>query len=264
MTYITNKDFALEVSKGNVPGHYAVNKFGEAPDGVQTTATDIWDLADATTTQQIWLAPTAARVHALVSTNTNDTNSSGTGARTVTVWGLPDWDTAETSETVALNGTTPVNTSGSYVIIHRMSVVTFGASGPNLGTITATAATDGTVTAAILTGNGQTQMAIYGVPSTQTMYITNFTATLITSGVNPSSSNETVIRGKFAPDPENNPTVFITKRTQGIMSTANSDIEPSFDPRLKLTGPGILKMQAFSSVADTRITATFDGYLVDN
>lgn len=174
MSYFGSTDYGLQVARGKVSGVTAVHKFGSAPASIQTTATDIWSYS---ITQQVWLAPTAARVHAIASTSDVDGKTgspTSAGARTVRVYGLTTWGTAESSEVVTLDGTTPVNTGSSYVIIHRMKVLTYGASGPNVGTITATAASDATITATITIGDGQTEMAIYGVPSTQTFYMTHW------------------------------------------------------------------------------------------
>lgn len=109
-----NSDPLLAAASGEVTGVSIVNKFGRAPNGVQTTAADIWGRADATPTQQIWLAPTAARVHAIVSSSASDDGDPvGVGARTVRIWGLTSWSTVEVSEDITLDGATPV-VSGSF------------------------------------------------------------------------------------------------------------------------------------------------------
>jgi hypothetical protein len=262
MSYNPISDFALEVAKGNIANHTCVNKFGEAPSGVQTTATDIWDRADATPTQQIWIAPTQARVHAIVSTSTDDDGDpAGAGARTVRVWGLTGWAAAETSEDITMNGTTGVNTSGSYVIIHRMRVLTSGATSVNVGTITATAATDATVTAAIRPSEGTTHMAIYGFPSTQTAYLTRWYGS-----INKASGAAGTINFKlmFNPEPNAQLTHFSVRSERGVQSTGTSDIDWHVSVPLKLPGPGIIKIQAVASAADLDGSAGFDIYLVTN
>jgi len=252
----------IDVALGNVPGMYPIIKFGRAPDGVQTTATDIWDLADGTVTEQpIWLAPTAARVHAIVSTDVNDDGDpTGSGARTIQVYGLTSWSTNETSETVTMNGTTPVNTANSYVIIHRMKVITSGGTSRNAGTITATAATDATVTALILPNNGSTEMAIYGVPSTQTLALTQLSASIQKAS---GAAAHAVVNLFANPEPDTQTTQFTKVDVKGLHSTGSSSKSWPYDPYISITGPAIVKVSCESSAADIDMTAGFSGILVD-
>lgn len=260
--YMSGYDFGLEVARGNIAGISKVNKFGRAPSGVQTTLTDIWDRADATPTQSVWTAPTTARVHAIVSTSTSDDGDpAGVGARTIQVYGLTSWSTAETSEVITLDGTTPVNTSNSYVIIHRMKVLTKGATNVNVGVITATAATDGTVTAQINAGEGQTQMAIYGIPSIQTAYMKSFYGTVNKSGGTVGTVNFSM---KVNPEPDVELTQFLTKNTRGVQSTGTSSGIFEFDPPFTISGPAIIKISGEASSNDLEASAGFDLYLENN
>jgi hypothetical protein len=262
MTQFAARDFGVEVARGKVAGFLRVNKFGAAPDGLQSTATDLWSRADSTPTQQIWLAPTAARVHAIVSSSASDDGSPvGVGARTLRVWGLKTWDLAETSEDVTLDGTTPVNTAQSYVIIHRMKVLTSGATNINVGTITATAATDSTVTAVILAGDGQTEMAIYGVPSIQTFYLKRWGASI-------GKASGTTVSANFILRVNENPNIqttnYIRKDDINLVSSGTSGISRVYDIPPSFAGPCIIKAQATASTNDTDATSGFDGYIVTN
>jgi len=250
---------ALEIAEGVIPGHKSVNKFGFTPNADSGIPTDVWDAA----AQPIWLAPTAARVHAIVSTSDVDGKTgapTAAGARTVQVYGLVDWDTAESSEIVTLDGTTPVNTGSAYVIIHRMKVLTSGASGPNVGIISATAAADATVTAYIQAGVGQTLMAIYGIPSTQKAYMTQFYVTLERDSPTGAAAEGRLL---YTMDVATSPTIFITKHTFSLDNDDPEVLHP-FNPYNGFTGPGIFKLQITSDAADTESNAGFDLILVDN
>jgi len=159
------KNYFFEITRGNVSGSSTITKFGFNSDiDTASTPEDIWN------TGGVYVAPTAARVHAIVSNSVNDT-SAGTGCRTVLVFGIIG-DYTRVTETVTMNGTTPVNTVNSYLHIHLIQCRSVGSSGVNAGTITATAATDATITATILTGEGQTASSIFLIPAGFTGYIT--------------------------------------------------------------------------------------------
>lgn len=177
MSYIKTTNFSLEVAKGNVPKHGLITKFGHNNDiDTGSTPEDIWNTGGA------YVAPTAARVHAIVSTSVNDT-SAGTGARTVLLYGV-DATYARITETVTLNGTTPVNTVSSYLHIHLIQVRTVGSGGVNAGLITATAATDATVTCSVAVGEGQSESSVYLVPLGYTAYIMRIRSRMNTATAN--------------------------------------------------------------------------------
>lgn len=232
--------------------HAHINQFGKGTVG--TTQRDVWDVAG----QDIWLAPTAARVHQLVSSDVNDDGDpAGTGARTVRVYGLTSWSAIETSEVIIMNGTTNVATTNSYVIIHRMVVETFGASGPNVGDITATADTDATITAQINAGVGKTAMAIYGFPSGITLALKKFQGAILHD-----TSGRLSLFLYCAPDPENQPAVFALEDAIGAASTGSSSTFTEYCPWLEIAGPAIVKVQGDSQVVSNIVTTRLDGLLV--
>ena len=262
----------LLASMGKFGNIKTVHKFGAAPSGLQATSTDIWDRADASPTQQIHVAPTQARRHQLLSTSDADSDTGGTvaqgaGARTVQIYGLAnDWDTKESSEIVTMDGTATggnaVWTTGTYVFVHRIKVLTAGATvGGNVGTITAIAETDGSISASILAGNGQTEMAIYAVPSTQSFYLTRWRCN-IDKSTGSVASCAFELRVNSAPDV--NLTLFLRKHDISVQSTGTNMFESNFDIPICFAGPCIIKVQGIASAADLDGEASFDGYLIDN
>ena len=257
---------SLRIAAGRVKGIRVVNKFGSSPNVDGATLTDIWDgSVDAPgAAQPIWLAPTAATAHNITSTADTDGKTSApnsVGARTIRIYGLTDWDSAETSQDITLNGTTAVSTVTAYVIIHRMKVLTSGASGPNTGIIKATAAAAGTkVTAEIRIGVGQTLMAIYGVPSTQTLYLTSIYGGVLRSVA--TAAGDLTLAWCF--DVENQPAVFQAKHRTSMNKDGSTRIQHIYDPPNAFAGPGILKLQATASANDVTVTGGFDAYLINN
>jgi len=258
-------DPLIQLSLGNIPGQYTINKFGAAIDGVQTTATDIWDGADAAATQQIWVAPVAARKHNIVSTSANDdADPAGSGAQAVQIWGLTSWATPESSEIILLNSTDSVPTINDYVIIHRMKVIENDSTyNINAGDITATTTFEGTKTAIIQAGEGQTLMAIYGIPSTKTALITSFYLN-IHDNANPSTAADIDFKLLMNERPDLNPLTFLNKHSGGSVSLGSSNIQIPFKPYKMCSGPCIIKLQATGSVADLYTSAGFNLILIDN
>jgi hypothetical protein len=187
MTELRNTDYLLEVSKGNVAGASVIHKFGRNS-AVSTTIVPVCDGG-------AYQTPTSAASLELVSSSTNDVNTSGSGAHHVFVQGL-DGSFAEQSETVNLNGTTAVALSNTYMRVFRMYVVAAGQYANQTvpsqdGVLTLRVASAGATWATIPDlatnfGGGQSLIGAYTVPAGKTAYLlssaiaidTNKTATL--------------------------------------------------------------------------------------
>lgn len=257
MSHFGLADFALQVSRGLVTGIRGVNKFGRSVN-VDQIATDIID----DVANVIWDAPTTARLHNIVSTSSSDDGDpAGVGARTLRILGLTSWDAVESTEDIILNGSNPVVTDNSYVVIHRMFVLTKGGTSTNVGTITATAQTDGTITAMIKAGLGQTQMAVYGVPSVQTAFMTDYYSSA--NRLTPTAASVDVSL-LVNPEPDSELTNFLIKHTQSLNTPGSSYFLHRYNPYFAIPGPAIVKIQAISSANDSDVSAGFDLFIVDN
>jgi hypothetical protein len=174
-------DFYLSVAKGDFTGYSNVSKFGINPTVGSGGFESIWEGSNA----YPW--PTAAATLSVVSASANDA-SGGTGARTVEIQGLDSsWNLL--TETITMNGLTPVVTTGSFLRVFRARVVTAGSLKSNAAEITMSS---GGTTLAYITydtiGMGQTLMAVYTIPNGKTGYIIN---------LNVSSSKDSEHRFRF-------------------------------------------------------------------
>jgi hypothetical protein len=234
----------LEVAAGNISGEAALNKFGKNPDVDTAAAEDIWGAGGT------WVAPTTARLHNIASTDANDTLA-GTGARTVSILGL-NGSGVEVSESVNLNGLTPVATTNAYIIVFRMIVTAAGTGGVNVGNITATAQTDATLTGQIDAGYNQTLMAIWQVPAGKTLYLNSYYASM--NGTTSATSVD--IRLWAKPSGQ----TWQTKHVLGLSSVGVSYFRHVFDPPLKYNALTLIRLQAADASANNiDISGGFDG-----
>lgn len=231
------------------------NKFGEGVDfDTADGLKEIWDGQSATNKVTAgWVAPNAALAHNVNSTSANDT-AAGTGAQVVRIWGLPDWDSEEVSEDITLNGATPVMSANTYVIVHRMKVIQTGSGGTNAGRIQLFETAGFQTVARIEAGNGQSLMAIYGVPSTQSAVVTSYYASIIRGAL--SSAAEIVLQVAEYPDTDEN--AFVTKHANGITTDGSNYIQHRFEPYAVFPGPCIIKLMAEVTANNTIISGGFD------
>jgi len=104
---------------------------------------------------------TAASTLTIVSSSTDDDGApAGIGANNIIIYGVDANRKAQT-EVVVLNGTTSVVTATTWLGINRVAVYIAGTSLNNVGNITVTATTGGTVQAYMPAGEGTTQQAIF-------------------------------------------------------------------------------------------------------
>lgn len=262
MTYSPSQteDPTLALSMGIVEGRTPENRFGLSTDVDAATDTDLWDRANATDSQPIWLAPTAPRIHQISSSSGGDADGLA-GARTVLIRGLSAWDSKPTSEIVTLNGTTNVPTVNAYVIIDFMSCLTFGVVGTNSGRILATADTDGTVTAQINVANFDTNMAILGVSSLKDAYVTGFDSSEIKSGAISAVLTSVALYANTSPDV--NTTSWRKKDVFGLSSDGSNYVPKRFDPYMVIPGPAMIRLTANASAANIDVSGSMGVYLVD-
>jgi len=157
--------FDLQVARTQIDGHSTVNIYGYG--GAITTSTiPAWENATAYT------FPVAATTMNLVSTVNTGGDKTGTS---ILIQGL-DANYAVISETLTLNGTTAVVTTKSYLRINSISVSAITAGANPTGVITLKDLTNTTTYAQIAAGFGRSQMSIYTVPASNTLYLSRIDA----------------------------------------------------------------------------------------
>lgn len=161
------KDFFFEVAKDNVTGHESLVRNAHNED-IKTTEEDIWHVGG------IYVFPASAETVDCVSDDANDTLA-GSGAQTFFIEGL-DTNYDYISETINMNGTTPVTTSNSYLRVWGGRVVTAGGTTANDGEILCDNTTSGDILIGIGPTVGAAKLAMFTIPAGKTGYLISLVA----------------------------------------------------------------------------------------
>lgn len=141
--------------------------------GVITTSAT----TDVPVRKTTYTEPSSNAQRSVGSSSANDA-SAGTGARKVKITYFDSSGAGPYTETVTLNGTTPVNTTNTNIcFIEHLEVTEVGSGGSNAGTISlfgSTGGGSGTV-GTIAIGDNQTLWGHHYVPTGQDCFLTSFT-----------------------------------------------------------------------------------------
>jgi len=158
-------EFYLEVAKGNIPGHKLKSKFGRNP-SVGTSFETIWNGGGTYTGFNAVGAETVT-----VSSSSSSDSISGTGLRTIRLYGL-DANFEEITEDIELDGTADVISTKEFIRMDTAKGLTAGTVGHNVGDVTVHQTVDTAVIFAVIPATYNTTMiAAYTIPAGKTGFL---------------------------------------------------------------------------------------------
>ncbi len=194
----TSEPFELQVSRGQIPGHLALDIYAYNPSFTNVEET-VWE------GNGIYTYPPSATQMKLASTDDTDTP-------TVTIWGL-DADYNFIEETVVITGQTPVSTTQSFLRINFLFVTQNSPEGEiYLGTGTFTAGVPENLYGYI-NGDNVSLSSVYTVPAGYTLYLDRGTISV-------TSDPEAIINSRLMVRPFGQ--VF---RTAAVVNSINAFLE---------------------------------------
>lgn len=230
---------------GRITGYTRASAYGHTP--TPTANSDVWEGAGLYPFQS-----TAVKLEAL-SASASDT-AAGTGARTVMVQGL-DANFNSISETVTMNGVTPVTTVNNYIRVNGFNLLTAGSGNTNAGDITLRVSGAGATQAIMRAGYGYSKSAIYTVPTGFTLLVTDL---LFNVAGNGNAVNITYSFTRVGPTG-----LIITTNEYNSNPSAPLERTPQMGGPVAAQTTLTLRITAIGGVP-TGGFASFEGYLIDN
>lgn len=234
-------EFYLNVSKGLVPGHTFINKFGQNDDLNASTYEDVWENGGVYN----YPADNTAPITKLIAHNSGDTEP-------IEVQGL-DIDGNIVVQTKTLTGLTAVTLDTPLWRVFRLRNV---GTSDLLDFVCAINDGDTIDYACINNGNNQTLMALYTIPAGKTGYLIQGTNNLSNVSRGVGASGKLWMR-QFG-------SVFQLKKTFGVHSDGSGFIRIPIPIPARMLEKTDIKVSAIGSAAGVSINTTFDILLVDN
>ena len=165
------KDFSIEVALGRVAGFSTAAVVMNNPSADNTAFFDVWSGGGN------MVMPVVAETWTIESDSALDVNLTGTGAWTVIVPSLDIDYEIQTPQVVNLNGTTPVDLTGTHYRTHQLAatsgmlVLTAGSTRKNQGTLTIKDKATGNIRMTIQPLAGKSEDGHVAVPAGQTLLV---------------------------------------------------------------------------------------------
>jgi hypothetical protein len=166
VSYISNRDFLIEVAKGKVPKHSLVHKFARNPSVVNGATEGILQASTAFTFRQ-----SVSKFKIAVGGNAAD-DAAGLGAQGVVLQGIDDSLNEVTDTLVSAGASASADGAVDFWRVHRAWVHPCGTyGGNNTGNIVITDSAGAASHIMIAAGEGQSQYGAFTIPTGHTGYL---------------------------------------------------------------------------------------------
>ena len=247
--------FEHEVATGKRTGVTTWNKWGYNAD-IDTSGEEVIASFGGTYTP-----PTSPTTLTMSSSSGDDTSlgGGGTGARTILITGIDENRNTQT-QTVSLQGITPVVTTTTWLGINRIEVISSGSGQVNAGNIGVFAVSGGAALGYIPEGVGLTQQAIFHVPANHT-FIATWLIINAARAAGQGSSPLVTVRG-YVFNPATNTKYLVVRKNLDTSVAINVELIPS-EPFIIPEG-SVLYFTATTDKDNTVVDIRFSGKLQVN